>query len=48
MNKSKKTKDRKASQTAYTKILQSLRNSLTLEYSKVLQRETRGIILGYD
>jgi hypothetical protein len=48
MKKSRKTKDRKASQTAYTKILQSLRSSLTSEYSKVLRRETRGIILGYD
>ena len=48
MNKNKKTKDRKPSQTAYTKILQSLRNSLTMEYSKVLRRETSGIILGYD
>jgi len=29
-------------------MLQSLRNSLTSEYSKVLRKETKGIVLGYD
>jgi hypothetical protein len=48
MKKSRRTKERKVSQTTYMKILQSLRNSLTLEYSKGLHQETRGIILGYD
>jgi len=48
MKKYRKIKERKVSQTTYTKILQSLRSSLTSEYSKMVPRETRGIILGYD
>jgi len=42
----KATKD--ASQTAYMKVLCSLRNTITSEYSKVIQKEKRAIILGYD
>ena len=37
-----------AQQTAYTKVLCSLRNGVTSEYSKVIQQEKRAIILGYD
>ncbi|MBW2506884.1 MAG: hypothetical protein JRD19_07460 [Deltaproteobacteria bacterium] len=48
MKKNRKIKVRKTSQTVYMKMLQSLRSSLTSEYSKVLPKETRGIILGYD
>ena len=48
MKKVKKAKVIKGSQTVYMRMLQSLRNSLTSEYSRVLRKETRGIILGYD
>ena len=48
MEKNRKIKVRKTSETVYMKMLQSLRNSLTSEYSRVLREETKGIILGYD
>lgn len=35
-------------QTAYMKVLYNLRNAVSLEYSKVIQKKKRGIILGYD
>jgi hypothetical protein len=48
MKKSRKIKVRKTSVTVYMKMLQSLRNSCTSEYSRVLHEETKGMILGYD
>jgi len=48
MKKSRKTKKQDSSQTAYMKILKSLRSGMTSEYSRVLHKETRGIVLGYD
>ena len=48
MKKSSQQKVKKSSQSVYTKILSSLRNSVSSEYSRVLNRKTRGMILGYD
>ena len=48
MKQRKNIKSRKGPQSLYMKMLQSLRNSHTSEYSRVLREETRGIILGYD
>ena len=35
-------------QSAYAKVLRSLRHAVTSEYSRVIQQEKRAIILGYD
>ncbi len=46
--KSRNKKVQAATQTAYMKFLCDLRNAITSEYSKVLQKEKRAIVLGYD
>ena len=48
MKRVKKVKVQKSSQTVYMKMLQSLRSTISAEYSKVLNKETRGMVLGYD
>ena len=48
MKKTIRIKEKKPSQSHYMKILSSLRNSISAEYSKVLPKETKGLILGYD
>jgi len=48
-SKSQQKKDRKnAQQSKYAKVLCCLRNSVTSEYSRVIQQDKRAIILGYD
>ena len=39
---------KKTQQSKYSKVLCSLRNSVTSEYSRVIQQDKRAIILGYD
>ena len=46
IRKKKARKD--TQQTAYLKVLCTLRNAVTSEYSRVIQQEKRAIILGYD
>ena len=48
MKRVKKVKVQKSSPTVYMKMLQSLRSTISAEYSKVLNKETRGMVLGYD
>ena len=48
MKRVRKVKEQKSSQTVYMKMLQSLRSTISAEYSKVLNKETRGMVLGYD
>jgi hypothetical protein len=48
MKRSKEKKVRDASQTLYMKALYSLRSTISSEYSKVIRKEYRAIILGYD
>jgi hypothetical protein len=48
MKRNRKTKAQDNSQTSYKKILNSLRSSVSADYSKVIQKEKRAIILGYD
>jgi hypothetical protein len=48
MKKIRKIKVQDVSQTVYMKMLQSLRSTISAEYSKVLNKETRGMVLGYD
>lgn len=43
-----KKDSKKAQQSKYAKLLCSLRNSVTSEYSRVIQQDKRAIILGYD
>jgi hypothetical protein len=46
MKRDGKAKDN--SQTAYTKILNSLRSAVSGDYSKVIQKEKRAVVLAYD
>ena len=48
MKKIRKVKAQEISQTAYTKILNSLRSAVSKDYSKVIQKEKRAVILAYD
>jgi len=48
MERKKDKKVQDASQTEYMKFLRSLRNAISSEYSKVIRKEYRAIILGYD
>ena len=48
MKRSREKKVQDTSQSAYMKVLNSLRNSISSEYSKAIQKEKRAIILGYD
>jgi len=48
MKRNKKVKAQDNSQTPYTKILNSLRSSVSGDYSKMIQKEKRAVILGYD
>jgi len=48
MKRNRKVKAQDNSQTAYTKILNSLRSAVSKNYSKVLQMEKRAVILAYD
>jgi hypothetical protein len=48
MKRNKKAKAQDNSQTAYTKILNSLRSAVSADYSTVIQKEKRAIVLGYD
>ena len=48
MKKIRKAKTQDISQTSYTKILNSLRSAVTKDYSKVIQKEKRAVILAYD
>jgi len=48
MKKNRKAKAQDNSQTAYTKILNSLRSAVSGDYSKVIQKEKRAVVLAYD
>jgi len=48
MKKNRKAEAQDNSQTAYTKILNSLRNAVSGDYSKVIQKEKRAVVLAYD
>lgn len=48
MKRKRKAKTQDNSQTSYTKILNSLRSAISADYSKVIQKEKRAIVLGYD
>ncbi len=48
MKKNRKAKAQDNSQTAYTKILNSLRSAVSGDYSKVIEKEKRAVVLAYD
>jgi len=48
MKRNGKAKAKEISQTSYTKILNSLRSAVSADYSKVIQKYKRAIVLGYD
>jgi hypothetical protein len=48
MKRNRKAKAQDNSQTAYTKILDSLRSAVSGDYSKVIQKEKRAVVLAYD
>jgi hypothetical protein len=48
MKRDRKAKAQENSQTSYTKILNSLRSAVSADYSKVIQKEKRAVVLGYD
>jgi len=48
MKRNKKAKTQDNSQTSYMKLLNSLRSTVSADYSKVIQKEKRAIVLGYD
>jgi len=48
MKKIRRAKTEDNVQTTYTKILNSLRSAVSKDYSKVIQKEKRAIVLGYD
>ena len=48
MKKTIKAKAQENSQTSYMKILYSLRSAVSEDYSKVIQKGKRAIVLGYD
>ena len=48
MKKIRKVKAQEISQSAYTKILNTLRSAVSKDYSKVIQQEKRAVILAYD
>jgi len=48
MKKNRKAKAQDNSQTAYSKILNSLRSAVSGDYSKVIQKEKRAVVLAYD
>ena len=48
MKRNRKAKAQDNSQTAYTKILNSLRSAVSGDYSKMIEKEKRAVILGYD
>jgi len=48
MKRNRKEKAQDNSQTSYTKILNSLRSPVSGDYSKMIQKEKRAVILGYD
>ena len=48
MEKNRKARARDNTQTSYTKILKSLRSAVSGNYSKMIEKEKRAVILGYD
>ena len=48
MKGTRKAKAQENSQTSYMKILNSLRSAVSADYSKVVQKNKRAIVLGYD
>ena len=48
MKGNRKEKAQDNSQTSYTKILNSLRSPVSGDYSKMIQKEKRAVVLGYD
>ena len=48
MKKTQKVKSKDKSQTSYMKILNSLRSAVSADYSTVIHKEKRAIVLGYD
>ena len=48
MKKTQKVKPKDKSQTSYMKILNSLRSAVSADYSTVIHKEKRAIVLGYD
>jgi hypothetical protein len=48
MKRNRKVKVQDNSQTSYVKFLNSLRNAVTADYSKAVQKEKRAVILAYD
>ena len=48
MKGTRKVKAQENSQTSYMKILNSLRSAVSADYSKVIQKNKRAIVLGYD
>ncbi|MFC1845060.1 hypothetical protein ACFLZ5_09775 [Thermodesulfobacteriota bacterium] len=48
MKRIRKAKAQENAQTSYMKILNSLRSTVSADYSTVIQKEKRAIVLGYD
>jgi len=48
MQRARKAKRQDNSQTAYTKILNSLRSAVSADYSKAIEKEKRAVVLAYD
>ena len=48
MKRQQKVKVQQDPQSRYTKVLNSLRCAASMDYSKVIQKEKRAIVLGYD
>ena len=48
MKRNRKAKAQDNSQTAYTKVLNSLRSAVSADYSKVIEKEKRAVVLAYD
>jgi len=48
MKRNRKAKAQYNSQTAYTKILNSLRSAVSGDYSKVIEKGNRAVVLAYD
>ena len=48
MKRNRKAKAQDNSQTSYTKILNSLRSAVSGDYSKMIDKEKRAVVLGYD
>ena len=48
MKRNRKANAQDNTQTSYTKILNSLRSAVSGDYSKMIEKEKRAVVLGYD